>query len=72
MNQHEVFLLSSSDEVFLGTVGEILGTGALGGYAHMEARGMSLLAAFSDLINEIAFNDGPQTFTIELREPGVS
>ena len=69
MNNHEVFLLSNSDEVFLGTVGEILDTGAYGGYAYMEARGMSLLAAFSDLISEIAFNNGSQTFTIELREP---
>jgi hypothetical protein len=62
-----VILRSDSDEVFLGTVEEVL-TGEGEG-----ADGISLAAVLSDIVNDIAFNseyDG-RRFVIELRDPTV-
>lgn len=66
MNKHEVYIVTDDDEVYLGTVGEIIGTDRW--VTDGAGRGISLAAVFSDIVGAIAWHDGPQTFKIELRE----
>ncbi len=64
MNEQEVYLVSSIDETFIGTVGAILRTG--------DGEIRNTRNFFSDLVSEIAFGqniDMSMPFTIELRDP---
>lgn len=72
MNNQEVYIVTDNDEIYLGTVGKITGIGGIGDLK--LGQGISMAVVISDLVSKIIFdgNDSLQeTFTIQLRQPGV-
>lgn len=67
MNNREVYIVTDNDEIYLGTVGEIIGANKRSNLRF--GQGMSIAAVISDFVNEIAYNDenDSRIFTIELR-----
>ena len=74
MNDREVYLVTTDDEVYLGTVGEFTGNTLF----TLDNRGMSPDAVISDMVSELAFGDYlpdfiiKKNFSIELRVPGTT
>lgn len=69
MNNQEVYIVTDDDEIYLGTVGKIIGAGGIGD--SKLGQGISAAVVISDIVSGMAFTEGntSQAFTIELREP---
>lgn len=70
MNNREVYIVTDDNEIYLGTVGKIIGAGGIGD--PKLGQGISAAVAISDIVSGMAFIEGTisQAFTIQLRQPG--